>query len=62
MGFDAFLCEYGLFWALEEIFPKIHDNIDVVRVANEMMPCGVKNLSSTHSNFVPSIILIVKLI
>ena len=22
MGFDAFLCEYGLFWALEEIFPK----------------------------------------
>ena len=22
MGFDAFLCEYELFWALEEIFPK----------------------------------------
>ena len=22
MGFDAFLCEYGLFWVLEEIFPK----------------------------------------
>ena len=22
MGFDTFLCEYGLFWALEEIFPK----------------------------------------
>ena len=22
MGFDAFLCEYGLFWALEEIFQK----------------------------------------
>ena len=27
--------------------PKIHDNIDVVRVANEMKPCGVKNLPST---------------
>ena len=22
MGFDAFLCKYGLFWALEEILPK----------------------------------------
>ena len=22
MGFDAFLCKYELFWALEEIFPK----------------------------------------
>ena len=29
--------------------PKIHDNIDVVRVANEMKPCGVKNLPSTTS-------------
>ena len=28
-------------------FPKIHDNVDVVRVTNEMKPCGVKNLSST---------------
>ena len=27
--------------------PKIHDNIDVVRVANEMKSCGVKNLPST---------------
>ena len=27
--------------------PKIHDNVDVVRVTNEMKPCGVKNLSST---------------
>ena len=26
---------------------KIHDNIDMVRVANEMKPCGVKNLPST---------------
>ena len=28
-------------------FPKTHDNVDVVRVANEMKSCGVKNLSST---------------
>ena len=28
-------------------YPKIHDNIDVVRVANEMKPCGVKNFPST---------------
>ena len=27
--------------------PKIHDNIDVVRVVNEMKSCDVKNLSST---------------
>ena len=27
--------------------PKIHDNIDVVRVANEMKSCGVKILPST---------------
>ena len=29
--------------------PKIHDNVDVVQVANEMKRCGVKNLSSTFS-------------
>ena len=29
--------------------PKIHDNIDVMRVANEMKPCDVKNLPSTFS-------------
>ena len=23
-------------------FPKIHDNVDVVRVANEMKPCNVE--------------------
>ena len=28
--------------------PKIHDNVDVVWVTNEMRPRGVKNLSSTH--------------
>ena len=29
--------------------PKIYDNIDVVRIANEMKSCGVKNLPSTLS-------------
>ena len=39
-------------WALlgfKRDFPKIHDNVDVVRVANKMKSCGVKNLSSTFS-------------
>ena len=49
MGFDAFLCEYGLFLGFRRDFPKIHDNVDVVQVANEMKLCGVKNLSSTTS-------------
>ena len=31
-------------------FPKIHDNVNVVWVANKMKPCGVKNLSSTKVN------------
>ena len=39
MGFDAFL-------GFRRDFPKIHDSVDVVRVANEMKPYGVKNLSS----------------
>ena len=30
--------------------PKIHDNIDMVRVANEMKSYGVKNLPSTMCN------------
>ena len=37
-------------WALlgfRRDFPKIHDNVDMVRVANEMKSCGVKNFSST---------------
>ena len=40
-------------WALlgfRRDFLKIYDNVDVVRVANEMKPCGVKNLSSTSTN------------
>ena len=39
-------------WALlgfRRDFPKIHDNVDVVQVANEMKLCCVKNLSSTTS-------------
>ena len=43
------LCKYRLFWALREVFPKIHDNVDVVQVANRMKSCCVKNLSSTDS-------------
>ena len=37
-------------WALLNFkvdFPKIHNNVDVVQVANEIKPYGVKNLSST---------------
>ena len=45
MGFGVFLCKYGLFWDLS----KIHDNIEVVWVANEIKPCGVKIFSSTFS-------------
>ena len=30
--------------------PKIHGNVVVVWVTNEMRPCGVKNLSSTNLN------------
>ena len=39
-------------WALlgfRRDFPKIHDNVDVMQVANEMKLCCVKNLSSTTS-------------
>ena len=42
MGFDAFLCKYGIFWALEEILPKIHDSVNLVQVANKMKSCDVK--------------------
>ena len=43
----ASFCEYGLFLGLKRDFVKLHDSVDVVRVANEIKPCGVKNLSST---------------
>ena len=42
MGFDAFLCKYELFLSFKRDFPKIHDNVDVVQVANEIKACGVK--------------------
>ena len=42
MGFDASLCKYGFFWALEEILPKIHDSVDLVQVANKIKSCDVK--------------------
>ena len=41
---------FVLIWALLSFkrgFPKIHDNVDVVWVANEMKPCSVKNLLLT---------------
>ena len=46
MGFDIILWICTLL-GFKRDFPKIHDNVDVVLVANEMKPCGVKNLSST---------------
>ena len=45
-------CIFVWIWALlgfKRDFSKIHDNVDVVQVANEMKPCGVKNLSLTFS-------------
>ena len=48
MSFKASLCKYGLL-GFRRDFPKIHDSVDVVRVANEMKPYGVKKLSSTES-------------
>ena len=46
MGFEpwalvSFCVNMGSF-GLKRDFPKILDNIDVVGVANEMKPCGVK--------------------
>ena len=49
MGFDAFCVNMGSF-GLKKDFPKFHDNVDVVRVANEIKPCGMKILSSTPLN------------
>ena len=43
----ASFCEYGLFLGLKRDFVKLHDSVDVVQVANEIKPCGVKNLSLT---------------
>ena len=46
MGFGVILWIWTLL-GFKIDFSKIHDNVDAVRVANEMKPCGVKNLSST---------------
>ena len=45
MGLDEIIPPWVLGFKIYS--PKIHDNIDMVRVANEMKPCGVKNLPST---------------
>ena len=47
MSFDAFFVYIWALLGFRRDFPKIHDSVDVVWVANEMKPCGVKNLSST---------------
>ena len=44
-------CLFCVKWALlgfRRDFPKIYDNVDVVQVANEIKPCGIKNLSLTN--------------
>ena len=46
MGFGVILW-IRTFLGFKRDFPKIHDSVDMVWVANEMKPCGVKNLSST---------------
>ena len=38
--------------------PKIYDNVDVVWVTNEMRPRGVKNLSSTLSHTLQTLIFV----
>ena len=46
------LCE-NVIWALLDFkrnLLNIYDNIDVVWVANEIKPCGMKKLSSTVVN------------
>ena len=37
-----FCVNMGIFWALEEILPKIHDSVDLVQVANKIKSCDVK--------------------
>ena len=48
MGFGIILWIWTLL-GFKIDFPKIHDNVDVMWVANEMKPRGVKNLSSTKT-------------
>ena len=46
MGFDIILWIWTIL-GFKRDFLKIHDSVDVVLVANEMKPYGVKNLFST---------------
>ena len=46
MGFGISLWIWT-FLGFKRDFPKIHDSVNMVRVANDMKSCGVKNLSST---------------
>ena len=43
----ASFCVNMGFFGFKRDFFKIHDNIDVIQVANEIKPCGMKILSST---------------
>ena len=61
MGFDNIILPWVLDHGLQRHFVnmallgfkrgflKIHDNVDVMRVANKMKPCDVKNLPLTSS-------------
>ena len=46
MGFGIILWIWT-FLGFKRNFPKIHDSVNMVQVANDMKSCGVKNLSST---------------
>ena len=43
MGFDIILWIWTLL-GFKRDFPRIHDNVDVMWVANEMKPCGMKEI------------------
>ena len=56
MGFGIILWIWTLL-GFKGDFPKIHDSVDIVQVANEMKPCGVKILSSIDIKHNPKISL-----
>ena len=47
----TFVVEYDIifFWALKEIYPKIHNNIDILRVANKIIMWREKKSLTTVS-------------
>ena len=47
MGFDAFLCKYGFFWALKEVFPKSMIMLTWCGLQMKWSHVMLKNLSST---------------